>query len=44
MGNIIGICMAIGILAFPAGWDNDHVRGICGQHSEDYQLGDCGLR
>ena len=39
-----GICLAIGILSFPAGWDNDHVRGICGPHSADYGLGDCGVR
>ncbi|TRY71228.1 hypothetical protein TCAL_06542 [Tigriopus californicus] len=38
------ICMAIGILAFPAGWDNDHVRSICGAHAYDYGLGECGIR
>lgn len=36
--------MSIGILCFPAGWDNDHVRGICGASSDDYVLGDCGIR
>ena len=25
-----GACLAIGILSFPAGWDNDEVRGVCG--------------
>ena len=39
-----GICMSIGILCFPAGWDNDHVRGICGASAADYVLGDCGIR
>ena len=38
-----GICLAIGILSFPAGWDNDHVRSICGE-SADYDLGTCGIR
>ena len=42
--SLPGICLAIGILSFPAGWDNDHVRGICGPHSADYGLGDCGVR
>ena len=41
---LIGICMSIGILCFPAGWDNDHVRGICGAAAADYVLGDCGIR
>ena len=40
----LGICMSIGILCFPAGWDNDHVRGICGASAADYVLGDCGIR
>ena len=40
---VSGICLAIGILAFPAGWDNDHIRSICG-NSDDYELGDCGIR
>ena len=33
-----GICLAIGIIAFPLGWDNDHIRSICGQTSDDYSL------
>ncbi|XP_059091596.1 LHFPL tetraspan subfamily member 3 protein-like [Tigriopus californicus] len=44
MQFLSGICMAIGILAFPAGWDNDHVRSICGAHAYDYGLGECGIR
>lgn len=39
-----GICLGIGILCFPAGWDNDHVRGICGKEADDFKLGNCGLR
>lgn len=44
MQMLSGICMTIGVLCFPAGWDNDHVRGICGSDSEDYRLGNCGIR
>ena len=34
----------VGILCFPAGWDNDNVRGICGKEANDYALGLCGIR
>lgn len=44
MQLLTGICMSIGILCFPAGWDNDRVRGICGASSNDYVLGNCGIR
>ena len=27
---ITGVCLGIGILSFPAGWDNEEVRGVCG--------------
>merc|ERR1719382_2223276 len=36
--------MVIGILCFPAGWDHEQVRGICGKESKDYFLGLCGIR
>ena len=36
--------MVIGILCFPAGWDNEDVRGICGKEAKDYGLGLCGIR
>lgn len=36
--------MVIGILCFPAGWDNDSVRAICGKEASDFKLGLCGIR
>merc|ERR1719510_1535083 len=39
-----GVSMVIGILCFPAGWDDDHVRGICGHEANDFKLGLCGIR
>merc|ERR1719367_890954 len=39
-----GVSMVIGILCFPAGWDHEQVRGICGKESNDYFLGLCGIR
>lgn len=44
MQILSGLCMAIGILSFPAGWDNDDVRAICGPKADDYKLGNCGVR
>ena len=41
---ILGVSMVIGILCFPAGWDHEQVRGICGKESNDYFLGLCGIR
>ena len=41
---ISGVSMVIGILCFPAGWDHEQVRGICGKESNDYFLGLCGIR
>lgn len=39
-----GLSLLIGLLSFPAGWDNDEVRGVCGNHADDYKLGNCGIR
>ena len=39
-----GLSLLIGLLSFPAGWDNDEVRGVCGPQADDYQLGSCGVR
>ncbi|CAB4058530.1 LHFPL [Lepeophtheirus salmonis] len=44
MQFLSGFCLAIGLVAFPAGWDDDEVRGICGSHSANYDLGGCGFR
>ena len=39
-----GLSLLIGLLSFPAGWDNDEVRGVCGPEADDYKLGSCGVR
>jgi len=44
MQYLSGLCLGIGILSFPAGWDNDEVRGVCGSQADDYKLGTCGIR
>jgi len=44
MQFLSGICLAIGLLSFPAGWANDEVRGVCGPMADSYNLGTCGIR
>ncbi|CAG0879545.1 unnamed protein product [Cyprideis torosa] len=39
-----GICVLVGVLCFPAGWDAPEVRAVCGQNSGDFNLGGCGIR
>ncbi|UYV62308.1 LHFPL5 [Cordylochernes scorpioides] len=36
--------MVIGVLIFPAGWDADVVREVCGAEADDYNPGQCGVR
>ncbi|KAG8199771.1 hypothetical protein JTE90_000864 [Oedothorax gibbosus] len=38
------MCMVIGVLTFPAGWDADVVREVCGPQADDYNPGQCGVR
>ena len=42
--RVAGLSLLIGLLSFPAGWDNDEVRGVCGPEAGDYRLGSCGVR
>jgi hypothetical protein len=35
--------MFIGCVAYPAGWDNDKVRSVCGS-SSGFNIADCGVR
>ena len=44
MQFLSGLSLLIGLLSFPAGWDNDEVRGVCGPEADDYKLGSCGVR
>jgi len=44
MQFLSGACLAIGLLSFPAGWDNEEVRAVCGPQADDYKLGTCAIR
>ncbi|KAF7492090.1 LHFPL tetraspan subfamily member 4 protein [Sarcoptes scabiei] len=36
--------MLVGVLIFPIGWDTPIVREVCGNDSDSYALGQCGIR
>jgi hypothetical protein len=42
--SISGLCLAVGILCFPSGWDNEEVRAVCEEKADSYSLGTCGVR
>ncbi|XP_013777227.1 lipoma HMGIC fusion partner-like protein 4 [Limulus polyphemus] len=36
--------MLVGVLTFPAGWDSEVVREVCGPEATDFNPGQCDLR
>lgn len=44
MQILSAICMIIGCVAFPFGWNSDEFRKICGPESNRFELGLCGVR
>lgn len=36
--------MLVGVLVFPIGWDAAAVREVCGNESDSYAIGQCGIR
>ncbi|XP_013788133.2 lipoma HMGIC fusion partner-like 3 protein isoform X2 [Limulus polyphemus] len=38
------ICMLVGVLTFPAGWDSEVVKEVCGSEAKDYSPGQCEVR
>jgi len=43
--QIIGaLCMFLGCVIFPSGWDSPAVRRVCGISADKYDLGQCGIR
>ncbi|XP_054719798.1 LHFPL tetraspan subfamily member 3 protein-like [Uloborus diversus] len=39
-----GGCLAVGVASFPAGWDSEVVRAVCGPEADDFDIGRCGVR
>uniref|UniRef100_A0A914WT22 Uncharacterized protein n=1 Tax=Plectus sambesii TaxID=2011161 RepID=A0A914WT22_9BILA len=38
------ICMLTGCVVYPAGWDHEKVRAVCGSEADRYRMGSCELR
>uniref|UniRef100_A0A1L8D9H4 Uncharacterized protein n=2 Tax=Nyssomyia neivai TaxID=330878 RepID=A0A1L8D9H4_9DIPT len=44
MQMLSAICMIIGCLAYPFGWNSDDFRKVCGPESNRFEPGLCGIR
>ncbi|KAI9531269.1 hypothetical protein NQZ68_000767 [Dissostichus eleginoides] len=38
------VCLVLGCMIFPDGWDAEVIRDMCGEHAGKYSLGDCSVR
>ncbi|KAL8212849.1 UNVERIFIED_CONTAM: LHFPL tetraspan subfamily member 4 protein [Gekko kuhli] len=38
------LCLVLGCMIFPDGWDSEKVRDMCGEKTGKYSLGDCSVR
>jgi len=41
---VSGLCMFLGCLVFPLGWDNPQLERVCGKDVGQFSLGACGVR
>ncbi|KAJ8373893.1 hypothetical protein SKAU_G00044730 [Synaphobranchus kaupii] len=39
-----GVCLVLGCMIFPDGWDSEVVRRMCGEQTDKYTLGACSVR
>lgn len=39
-----GVCLVLGCMIFPDGWDAEVIRDMCGEQAGKYSLGDCSVR
>jgi len=44
MQLLAGMSLLLAVVVFPAGWDADRLREVCGPMADRYRLGGCGLR
>lgn len=40
----LGVCLVLGCMIYPDGWDSDEVRRMCGEQTDKYSLGACSMR
>ncbi|MGH0175595.1 UNVERIFIED_CONTAM: hypothetical protein FKN15_070847 [Acipenser sinensis] len=38
------VCLVLGCMIFPNGWDSEAVRDMCGDDTDKYTLGNCSVR
>ncbi|XP_050505072.1 LHFPL tetraspan subfamily member 3 protein [Diabrotica virgifera virgifera] len=41
---ISAACMIAGCAVYPAGWNSENIRKVCGTSTDKYMLGDCHIR
>ena len=41
---VAAVCLVVGVVTYPAGWDAVEVKKTCGTSAGIYELGECGLR
>lgn len=39
-----GLCLVLGCMIYPDGWDGEEVRRMCGEQTDKYSLGACSMR
>ncbi|XP_034001805.1 LHFPL tetraspan subfamily member 3 protein-like isoform X1 [Trematomus bernacchii] len=44
MQALSGVCLVLGCIIYPDGWDSDEVRKMCGEQTDKYSLGACSVR
>ncbi|XP_025908410.1 LHFPL tetraspan subfamily member 4 protein [Nothoprocta perdicaria] len=42
--SIPALCLVLGCMIFPDGWDAETIRDMCGEKTGKYSLGDCSVR
>jgi hypothetical protein len=42
--SVAAVCLVVGVVTYPAGWDSSEVKRTCGTSAGRYELGECGLR
>jgi hypothetical protein len=42
--SVAAVCLVVGVVTYPAGWDASEVKRTCGTSAGRYELGECGLR
>uniref|UniRef100_A0A8C6Q4K6 LHFPL tetraspan subfamily member 4 n=1 Tax=Nothobranchius furzeri TaxID=105023 RepID=A0A8C6Q4K6_NOTFU len=44
MQLLCGVCLVLGCMIFPDGWDAEVIQDMCGEQSGKYSLGNCSVR